>query len=658
MLKDDANMRETNLLDSLSLPRALRSRVNCFNDQLVRPDKKKSFVLYLPMVNLRMRHNAAFALACRLANQLNVPLLTMAVIPDKSHHSGEKNDGKVFLTARRLAFILEALQECTQQWSKHGSLVMVRILGQECSSPDHLILASRAMAVVTDEPFVHPFLHLVQSTEDASKSAGTPCFRVDASTTVPPASILERRQIASDKVLWGPAPTRAYLWNNKTQKHCMAQYDAAMAGDFDAPPLHLCVPDFIDTTIFQLDITDEFRCLKDNFPKSWIQCAEAPGKRPWTVSELLELGDCKSWAMKHWPSTDTSVPPCKQTVGSGSAGLKRWKDWLHRGGLSKYARSRNNAKQPHAVSRMSCYLNYGIVSIFDIYDDIMKYSSSAREKFVDELIKWREFSYAHSFCRTDYFERSCIPPWAQQFLESGGSSGAPTLEQMISAKTNDEKWNAMQRYLIETGELHNNVRMSWGRTIVFWGRQAHWSCDQILESLCILNDRFALDGISPPSYAGLLWCCGWGDKPLAGGKIKPKPASQYMVSPQGFEQSHKLLLHNPCASMNSQTIRSFATTTKKRNIASTSASRKDNISHQNSTPTILQYMTQCKKRNSGPSVNKISNPEMFKEFITTDTNHLSKGIEHKSIKNCIDLTEETKCDSCSTSMADEAQIVG
>merc|ERR1712228_438928 len=119
-----------------------------------------------------------------------------------------------------------------------------------------------------------------------------------------------------------------------------------------------------------------------------------------------------------------------------------------------------------------------------------------------------------------------LPVWAKRHLESvrsaadasggGGSSKVGYAYQDLErAATRDETWNAMQEYLIDTGELHNNARMTWGKTVVHW-QASRISPGDSLWQLCCLNDRFALDGLSPPSYGGLLWCFGWQDKPVSG----------------------------------------------------------------------------------------------------------------------------------------------
>ena len=82
-------------------------------------------------------------------------------------------------------------------------------------------------------------------------------------------------------------------------------------------------------------------------------------KRPWTVSELLSIKDLKDWVMTSWPGADTSIPPCRQTHGSTTSAQERW-EYFRDNQLKDYAKRRNQIVDPHAVSRISCYLNLGI----------------------------------------------------------------------------------------------------------------------------------------------------------------------------------------------------------------------------------------------------------------------------------------------------------
>jgi len=88
--------------------------------------------------------------------------------------------------------------------------------------------------------------------------------------------------------------------------------------------------------------------------------------------------------------------------------------------------------------------------------------------------------------------------------------------------------------------------MTWGKQIVHWGVSTnHGDAEpivEIMQMLRYLNDRFALDGLSPPSYGGLLWCIGWGDKPSSNGGISKKPAFRYKIRAASFDQAAYILM--------------------------------------------------------------------------------------------------------------------
>eukprot|EP00536_Pseudo-nitzschia_multiseries_P014642 jgi/Psemu1/215426/e_gw1.743.30.1 len=491
--------------------------------------KYKSFVLYLPTVLLRTKHNPAFALACRLANHHNVPLLVLVTILDDTHltNSNTKTPphSPTTMTARRLAFTLEALRDgsCCGEWESLGAAVGIRIHGPGCRTPHHLSLAHSALAVVGDEPFVDPYRTYVRRIARTCRSASVPFWTVDGSTSVPPKCRLVRRTnkdknkhgpgiapasspsssiIIEDDVWWSGAPSKAWRWEKQTasvrKQHV---YGAFRENELDAPPLRCrlppgcllaAAPEQTETETpagEEEDDDDEtitttggiVRHLRSLLPSKWNDPgASSPGQRPWTVSELSAIPDCKAWASA-WHGADASVPPCQQTHGSRTAARRRWKAFLSSGGgLKHYAKKRNSIATPHAVSRISCYLNLGILSIFEVLAEVWQQSQSPGfatgcAKFLDEVVKWREGSYVHAFANPNYHSVDVLPPWAIRHLESirrdgdesssrsRSSNGVPgyTYEQLESASTGDETWNAMQDYLIETGELHNNARMTW-----------------------------------------------------------------------------------------------------------------------------------------------------------------------------------------------------
>lgn len=547
-----------------SLPAPLTQRINrrnnfpiiAANNDIDVPSSSK-FVLYLPTVVLRKHHNPAFALACRLANAHNVPLVVLAVVLDdfslpKPAHLQQQETKPIVFTARRIAFVLEALQEAAKAWEDHGAGVAIRLHGPQARSPHHLTLARQALAVVTDEPFVHPYRQFVDSMERALQFAKVPLFSVDGSTTVPPIYKLKSKTRDSQgRVVYHDIPNKAWKWDNVTKAHRRDHVLGAVEdGHFDAPALvHQLKSNFF------LDHTNTSLTTVHNvLPPEWNDSdTPSPGKRPWSVSEFAAISNLKEWVLQ-WPGIDASVPPCAQTHGSTKSGMARW-DRFVVNHLEHYAKLRNQIVNPHAVSRMSCYLNYGIVSIFQVVHDTWaaKKGKSYKGacKFEDEVVKWREIGYVHTFASPEYHLPSSVPAWASRWIatEQDNNGTSYSLEALETGSTRDDKWNAMQRYLVETGELHNNARMTWGKTMVHW--QKHdYNLAELLHQMVYVNDRYALDGLSPPSYAGLLWCFGWCDKP-SGKAISQKPASRYRTNPNGFQQANRAVISGPSSNSSS-----------------------------------------------------------------------------------------------------------
>jgi deoxyribodipyrimidine photolyase len=573
------------LINSLDLPATLRHRILCRvpppQPELKQeePSNKKLFVLYLPTVVLRKRHNPAFALACRLANHYQVPVVVLCTVLDDQHLS-KRPLCPLAMTSRRLAFTLEALQSCTKDWENHGAGVAIRVHGPGARTPHHLTLANQAVAVVSDEPFVEPFRTYLRRVVTTCQAAKVPCFTVDGSTTVPPNSKLKRarEQTVVGDLSFASAPGKAWIWEKQTEPNRKAQVHGTIKDAcLDAPDVDVRLPaSFFLLQKEERSDSDPWAKLVEVIPSRWkSRETSCPGQRPWTVEELEAITDCKEWSTS-WPGADTSVPPCQQTHGSSTAAHDRWKAFLHHG-LKHYGKRRNQIVLPHAVSRISCYLNLGILSIFDVVHDVWQIKSTQTGysagcgKFLDEVIKWREIGYVHTFASPgSYHSVEAIPQWARDYLQrqqqSTQSKSGYTYEQLQSAATRDETWNAMQRYLMETGELHNNARMTWGKTVVHWQATVA-SPEDVLWELCCLNDRFALDGMSPPSYAGILWCFGWCDKPGSGGGVSTKWAQRYKTGAVGFEQAKESLY-------DSSTINSAASTNASTNPTPTKKARR------------------------------------------------------------------------------------
>jgi predicted NAD/FAD-dependent oxidoreductase len=226
---------------------------------------------------------------------------------------------------------------------------------------------------------------------------------------------------------------------------------------------------------------------------------------------------------------DHSVGPVFHTPGGARAGYARWEQFK-RQGLSRYHRDRDDVTLD-GVSRLSAYLHYGAISPLRIAREAAALGGEGAEKFLDELLIWREL--AASFCaQTPNVESlDALPAWAQATLRRHAQDPRPQLlspERLARGRSGDPLWDLAQQSLVIHGELHNNLRMTWGKALLQWTPSPEVALDQLIE----LNHRYALDGRDPSSYGGLLWCLGLFDRPFPPaapvlGEVRPRPLAEH-----------------------------------------------------------------------------------------------------------------------------------
>ncbi len=208
---------------------------------------------------------------------------------------------------------------------------------------------------------------------------------------------------------------------------------------------------------------------------------------------------------------DHLVPPVIDTPGGTTAGYARWEEFK-RSKLPAYAQQRNDALKD-ASSRMSAYLHYGMVSPMRIAREAAGMPGPGPEKFLDELLVWRELAYVFCHYRPDHDRYAALPDWARRTLEDhlgDRRTQQYTWEELSRGATLDAFWNAAERWLLVHGELHNNVRMTWGKAVLAWCNDPRAALKHLID----LNHRYALDGRDPSSFGGLLWCFGQFDRPF------------------------------------------------------------------------------------------------------------------------------------------------
>ncbi len=245
-----------------------------------------------------------------------------------------------------------------------------------------------------------------------------------------------------------------------------------------------------------------------DWPKASLEAPEAGIEDlPDDTIELanVDLGDLVGgWDIDH------AVGPVPDMPGGMAAADARWNTFLEHG-LNRYHRRRNDAVDDDGVSGLSPYLHHGMISPMRIARDAHRSGGEGGEKFLDELLVWREL--AHHFClnHAGHDSLDALPAWARKTLEHHRRDERPhrrSWETLARGRTGDRLWDLAQESLKRRGRLHNNVRMTWGKMLLEWTSSPEEALDRLLD----LNDRYALDGSDANSIGGLLWCLGLFDR--------------------------------------------------------------------------------------------------------------------------------------------------
>ncbi len=433
-------------VDVNSLPHHLLERVRVIRNAPMATSGE--FVLYWMHHAVRSHENPALDTALYVAALLKLPVLVYQGLGGR--HS--------FNSDRHHTFIMEGAREVQQQLKERG-ISYAFYLGRRPNKPSPLkSLARRAALVITEDFPAPPF---PQWTRRLAQQVNTTVWTVDCACIIP-MRLIERTF------------DRAYAFRNHTQK----EYDRRLPQAWD------------EVAIVGQPFEGEY-----GFDR--IDLADAD------IAELCAQCDI-----------DHTIPPVAHTPGGSTAGYSRWEKFK-RHGLKSYNRLRNDAAVifPKGVSRMSAYLHHGHVSPFRIAGEAARDGSAGAVKFLDEMLIWRELAHHFCFHRKDLGTLDAIPQWARQTLidhQDDRREAVYSWERLYRGQTGDTLWDAAQKSLLIHGELHNNVRMTWGKAFLNWTRHPQDALDLMID----LNHRFALDGNDPNSYGGLLWCLGLFDRPF------------------------------------------------------------------------------------------------------------------------------------------------
>lgn len=228
-------------------------------------------------------------------------------------------------------------------------------------------------------------------------------------------------------------------------------------------------------------------------------------------------------------AADNTIPESSFFVPGESEAVKRLSFFLDNN-LSNYAELRSDPSVD-CQSNLSPYLHFGQISPLKVAVDAIETGIDS-SKFLDELIVRRELSFNFVTYNQNYSKYSCIPEWCRKTLEENRIHSREYIyprELFETASTHDEYWNAAQKELLVTGKIHNYMRMYWGKKILEWSKTP----EEAFETALFLNNKYALDGNDPNSYAGIVWCFGKHDRAWPERKIFGKV--RYMNS-NGLER--------------------------------------------------------------------------------------------------------------------------
>ena len=265
--------------------------------------------------------------------------------------------------------------------------------------------------------------------------------------------------------------------------------------------------------------------LKRELQRFLVEPANLSPRNTWRSPKHLDSYSLDQDITAGFTALDRAVPPVDTFTGGAHAARDRLRRFIAND-LAGYEQSRGKPDQ-QGTSRLSPYLHFGHISPVRIALEVNKAAeagrapASARDRYLDQLIGWRELSVLFVRHNPLYDSWECAEPWARRTLEN--HAGDPrrhhyTLANLEQAQTHDELWNAAQREMVATGWMHNAMRMYWAKKILEWAPNPATAFDWAV----ILNDKYQLDGRDPNGYAGIAWAIvgkhdrPWFDRPVFG----------------------------------------------------------------------------------------------------------------------------------------------
>ena len=433
----------------MDLPEHLAERCRWSSDHR-EPVGEGPVVVWLKSL-FRVHENPVVDVARWMAHHHGRPLLIYHGLDERYPHA----------SLRHHNVVMDAAVDLHRGFSKQGLRYVFHLARDGHRPPAMKILAQRASMVVTDLFPLPPWTDWVRAVADLT---GGPVVEVDGHCVIP-------------MPLYGRSVDRPFKFRDGTKKLRKQR-------------------------------------LQRRWPESDVEVEAYDGDLPFEpVMVEHQLADLdQRWALLQQCNIDPTVHPVWRFKGGEQAALARWQAFKDEG-LNGYARRRNNAADTDGVSRMSAYIHYGMISPMRIAREAAEVGTKSADKYLDELLVFREHPWHHIFATDDPYGVHNLPEWARLSWRSTADDPRTTqypLRHLERGVVHDPLWAACQRSLLRHGELHNNVRMTWGKALPFWTADL----EQSVAWGQHLNDKYALDGRDPSSVVGVQWCHGLFDRPF------------------------------------------------------------------------------------------------------------------------------------------------
>jgi deoxyribodipyrimidine photo-lyase len=449
-----------------------RSRITVLHTAA--PNPRGHYVLYWMTAARRACFNFALDRALELARELNRPILVLEALRIDYAWASE----------RIHAFVLEGMRDNARAFARPFVHYYPYVEPRPGAGRGLLsALAEHACAVVTDDS---PAFFLPRMRRRAATEMRVLCEAVDGNGLLP-------LSLAAGKSFVSAYSFRRFLQQNLERALCDLPAPAALRRAAKLPRFSFSL-----------------RAIERRYPRFAARDIDAH------VAAL---------------AIDHEVRKAPDLRGGHGAARARLDAFLAHH-LSDYAEGRNHPDR-YAQSGLSPYLHFGHLGTHEVFHalcesegwDGMPRGEQKRgtrhgfwglsinaESFLDELVTWRELSFNAAATLPHYERYDSLPDWAKKTLERHREDVREvvySLSALERAKTHDPIWNAAQTELVRDGRMHNYLRMLWGKKILEWSTTPKVALKRMIQ----LNNKYALDGRDPNSYAGIFWVLGRYDRP-------------------------------------------------------------------------------------------------------------------------------------------------